>query len=164
MASNKKTIEELTEQVEGLIRQTQEIGDAVATALDAALQKGGKRLVKVEQSESGVELYAEPTPYFAQPVENASTAELLRELAQAEADLEAADTWVERERAKQRVESLRRDLRFAAMDPPTVNAKVAAVMKTPTNAREFMAPNTAAQTDPELIRQQVERFERRTRS
>lgn len=162
IANNRKTIDELTAEVAGLVEQMESLGDAIEAALNSRLAASGKRLVRVEEDDPTAQLYAEPVPYHQQPAENESTTVLRRRLQEEEAALEGADSWAERTRIEENIASLRRQMGFSAFDRQIVNAEVVAVKRAPTTEAEFMAPATDAQTDPELIEKDIDRFERRT--
>jgi hypothetical protein len=114
-----------------------------------------------EHVEATHQLYALPTPYHEQAANTAST-ELERELAEAEQEMESADSWVTRERASQRVEALKRQLHYASFERPRSSAEVIAIDRAKAGDQQFVEPDTSAQTREEAEKRAV-KFEKKTR-
>jgi ribosomal protein S15P/S13E len=161
MANN--TLAELAEQLAALTEKTEALRSDIESYVDDTLRRRGMRLVKVsDHAEPGELTYALPTPHFAEQAIGEPEAELRRQLREAEAWLESADSWVERERADQRIESLRRELGYSAFDRPSTNTQVIAVERERLAERRFAEP--VPYTNREDAQARVDRFERRTRS
>jgi hypothetical protein len=108
-------------------------------------------------------LYVEPVAYHEEvPAENAQTTDLRRQLREAEAWLESSDTWVERTRAEENIQTLRRELGYAEVDRPwTTHHNLIGVERQPYAERRFAPPSTPF-TDRADAEARAEKFERRT--
>ena len=115
-----------------------------------------------ENIEPTHELYALPVAAHEQQAENTAVAELERQLEEAEAERDQADSWVTRERASALVESLRRELHYASFNRPRTSAQVIAIDRQKLSDVEYVEPDTSAQTREEAEKR-AERFDKKTR-
>jgi hypothetical protein len=162
VASNNESLRELAEQVNGLNRSMSALSGVVEDVLDAQLRRAGKSLaqVRAEQAGRGMALFALPVAHHEQPAETDRTTQLRRQLAEAEAEVDPADSAFDHEQARRRVASLRRELDYSAFERPSTNVRVLGVAIERPNERQFAEP-VADFADREDVQRRIDRERRR---